>query len=198
MSETIDRLRDVVAKYLRCDATSIHDATPIDRRAVGSSILHYRMLAAIAKELGGEPLEPQHARCFGDLTGRPPSDVSRLPAATTPAPAGGAAGALCDIGIDIVALDELPRATDVREHEFYKTHFTPREIAQALLEPDPYASLAGRFAAKEALIKARCGSGSLRSLEILVDDSGRPSFADAAISISHSAGFAIAVAARVR
>lgn len=75
------------------------------------------------------------------------------------------------IGVDLVDLARFERAVDrtprLRERLF-------AESEQAL----PLRSLAGRYAAKEALIKALGGSDGVRWLDIVVDktDDGGPFF----------------------
>ena len=57
-------------------------------------------------------------------------------------------------------------------------HQRDAEIAQCLSKPDPVASLAGRFAAKEAVMKA-LGTGFIQGthfqeIEVVTEESGRP------------------------
>lgn len=106
------------------------------------------------------------------------------------------------IGVDVVDLARFERAI-TRTQPLRNRLFTPAERGL------PVASLAGRFAAKEALIKALGGSEGVtwQDMEIVSDATGNPSFvlhnAVAAIatargitavhvSMSHDAGVAIA------
>lgn len=100
------------------------------------------------------------------------------------------------IGIDIEAIASLPETHDFRKTEFYKMNFAPAEIAYCVLQPDPYASFAGLFAAKEAIVKAKGDYGGMEfnRIEIGHSEAGRPTHPGFNLSVSHAAGVAIAVA----
>ena len=85
---------------------------------------------------------------------------------------------------------------DARAHTFYAAHFTEREISAALAAADPLQSFCGKYAAKEAVMKADASrmTSALRDIEILTDASGKPHCAGVALSISHTPLFAVAVA----
>jgi phosphopantetheine--protein transferase-like protein len=196
------KIREIVASFIKVPADQIGSGTPIDRSAVQSSILLHRMYARLAEE--GLVVENYAAvKVFGDLS---PSSGVRTDNGIS-APVGFAADnytgnytggtRLAGIGIDIEEIATLPRTTDFRKEEFYKMNFTGREIAYCICQPDPYASFAGLFAAKEAIIKA---DGSNRNkafnmLEIDHSPEGKPLHPDYGISISHAGGMALAVAA---
>ena len=76
------------------------------------------------------------------------------------------------IGVDIVDLQRFTRALG-RTPKIIDRLFTAGERGL------PVASLAGRFAAKEALIKAFGGSGEMtwQHMEVVTNDAGAPSFA---------------------
>jgi holo-[acyl-carrier protein] synthase len=111
--------------------------------------------------------------------------------------------AVIGVGIDVVDLERfaesLTRTVGLRERLF-----TPGEASLGI------ASLAARFAAKEALAKALGAPGDLawHDAEVLSEDSGRPRFTlrgtvaaraaelgavDVHLSLSHDAGIASAV-----
>lgn len=85
--------------------------------------------------------------------------------------------------------------------------FTARELSETEANARPAESRAGRWCAKEAVVKAVSGAVLLspREVEVVADHTGRPRVRlperardyvlDVDVSISHSAGFAIAVAA---
>lgn len=117
------------------------------------------------------------------------------------------AGELTSVGVDVVRLARIDRA--IGRGSFANHVFTPRESAKAR----PAESFAGMFAAKEAVYKAfglECDRGfSWKWIEIVHDDTGAPSVAfarplveawpvlrsrSAAVSISHTAKVAVAVA----
>jgi holo-[acyl-carrier protein] synthase len=80
------------------------------------------------------------------------------------------------LGMDMQEIASLPIATDYRTHEFYASHFCPKEIATSLLRPDPRAHLCGIFCAKEAAKKSRPDLLNLRINDFFVfhDPAGRP------------------------
>ena len=103
------------------------------------------------------------------------------------------------LGIDMQRVDELIPAdalADPKSSAELTAMFTLREISYAQSRPSPAETLCGLFCAKEALRK--CDPALLRlpltALEILPDEEGRPHFPGYSLSISHSGGFAIAVA----
>ena len=107
------------------------------------------------------------------------------------------------IGIDVCEIDRF--AASVERHPgLVKRLFTPREAER------PIASLAARFAAKEALAKALGAPTGMswQDAEIRTDAAGRPAFAISGtvaerarelgigtihVSLSHDAGIASAV-----
>jgi holo-[acyl-carrier protein] synthase len=111
-----------------------------------------------------------------------------------------------EIGVDIVEISRIRTAYDRFGQGFMKRILTGAEMDQCLSKPDPVATLAGRFAAKEAISKA-LGTGISKglywhSIEVLNDEAGKPcatvnteGFSGRlSISISHDRHSAIAVA----
>ena len=116
-------------------------------------------------------------------------------------------------GIDIVPVSKIRRIMRERP-QFAEEIFTEREREYCYSRSDPYVHLAGRFAAKEACMKALgtglAGNGidgGLREIEVTPGKSGRPTLSLSGwmekvgsrrkvcrytISISHSGDFAIA------
>jgi holo-[acyl-carrier protein] synthase len=107
------------------------------------------------------------------------------------------------IGIDVCDVDRFAASVE-RRPGLVQRLFTPTEATR------PVASLAARFAAKEALAKALGAPSGLNWLdaEVSTDDEGRPSFsltgtvaerarvlgvATIHLSLSHDAGIASAV-----
>lgn len=72
-------------------------------------------------------------------------------------------GGSCAIGIDTVSLERMKEA--LRNERFVKRVFTEGEIAYSMSKREPHRHLAGRFAAKEALLKA-LSKGLLSGLEM--------------------------------
>jgi holo-[acyl-carrier protein] synthase len=111
-----------------------------------------------------------------------------------------------EVGVDIVELARIRSIYDRFGQTFMKKILTDAEMAQCLSKPDPVASLAGRFAAKEAVSKA-LGTGIVGSLgwhaiEVLNDEAGKPCVSvhasafsgSISLSISHDRHSAVAVA----
>ncbi|NTU53086.1 MAG: holo-ACP synthase [Chlorobiaceae bacterium] len=110
------------------------------------------------------------------------------------------------IGVDIVEIARIRSIYDRFGVTFMKKILTDAEMLQCLAKPDPVASLAGRFAAKEAVSKA-LGSGiahglGWHSIEVLNDEAGRPvatvhgsaHTCRLSVSISHDRHSAVAMA----
>ncbi|KJU81622.1 holo-[acyl-carrier protein] synthase [Candidatus Magnetobacterium bavaricum] len=113
-------------------------------------------------------------------------------------------------GLDIVY---IPKFKDVasRNARFIVDIFTEKERMTCMQLARPYVSLAGRFAAKEAMLKAFgigfTTTGIFQDIEVSNQPSGRPtltlrgwistlmkrrSIKEATVSISHSADYAAA------
>nr|WP_205664650.1 holo-ACP synthase [Ammonifex thiophilus] len=116
------------------------------------------------------------------------------------------------IGTDIVAVARVKRALGRWGDRFLNRVFTPGERAMGLGRRDALCFWAGRFAAKEAVLKA-LGTGrqgiSFREIEIVADGKGRPvvrllgraqlraeelGVKEIWLSIAHEKGYAVAVA----
>jgi holo-[acyl-carrier protein] synthase len=111
-------------------------------------------------------------------------------------------------GVDLIEIDRLPSAQPRIRARFMARVYTPQELAEAR---ESYPSLAGKFAAKEAVSKALgTGIGPVRwqDIEILHGPHGEPvvhlhgaaqTIADRlglavwSVSISHSRSQAVAV-----
>ena len=80
------------------------------------------------------------------------------------------------IGIDIVRNERIKKAVEAWGRRFLIRIFTESEIAYCSRRKDPYPSLAARFAAKEAFVKAMGGRASVRwtDIEITNDRLGKP------------------------
>lgn len=79
------------------------------------------------------------------------------------------------VGVDIVRVERMREAVGRWGDRFLRRVFTGNEIAYCYEKKDPFPSLAVRFAAKEALIKA-IGSrmSAFTDIEILNDPHGKP------------------------
>ncbi|MDR1204851.1 MAG: holo-ACP synthase [Peptococcaceae bacterium] len=115
------------------------------------------------------------------------------------------------VGTDIIEIERVRRAA-ARRPAFWNRVLTPEEERYCRSKGDGAASLAGRFAAKEAVMKALgvgLGDISFRDIEIMNDAAGAPFLCLTAktadkmesagldrivLSISHSRDYAVAVA----
>lgn len=103
-------------------------------------------------------------------------------------------------GVDIV---EISRFSNMKKAELFREYsFTEREREYFASKKNPWQSIAGAFAVKEAFSKF-VGSGfrgfGLKDVEVLHNESGKPYIlfrgkkVDADVSISHSEEYAVAV-----
>ena len=115
------------------------------------------------------------------------------------------------IGLDLVKIERIRALADRWQERFLERLYTEAERRYCFERASPYASLAGRFAAKEAVVKA-IGTGwsagiSWQDIQVLNDGSGKPvaqvqgragamlqeaGVTDIHISLSHDADYAIA------
>lgn len=118
------------------------------------------------------------------------------------------------LGNDIVEVERIRTSMDRHGDRFLEKLLTPKEQAYCLKYQDPVPHLTGRFAAKEAIVKA-LGTGfgqhaAWLDFEILNNEEGKPSVYFSAtfqpkmqgshilITISHCQLYAIATALWVR
>ncbi len=116
------------------------------------------------------------------------------------------------VGLDVVETERVAQALAAHGRRFEERVYTPAELAECSQRADRAQALAGRFAAKEAFLKA-LGTGVVRGLsfqqiEVVQQRPGRPTLklAGAAaararrkrvrrvhLTISHQPGLAAAV-----
>jgi len=202
-----EKIKEILGVFLKMPENQINTDTVIDRTALGSSILLHRMYAKLAAEnlvvkdyqevrtLGDflQKLDREKNGTDGPKTGKiislPPNEpvVSPLPV-TTKESAG--------IGIDIELVSAMPETGDFREDAFYTMNFSVAEISYCILQPRPYASFAGLFAAKEAIVKANNTYKKLEFKDIIIQHlpNGKPFHTGFNISVSHTDETAVAIA----
>jgi holo-[acyl-carrier-protein] synthase len=80
------------------------------------------------------------------------------------------------IGIDIVKIERMKKVVEKWGNRFLERVFTEGEISYCYEKKEPFLSLAVRFAAKEALIKAvgSIDSVCLRDIEVVNVETGKP------------------------
>ena len=80
------------------------------------------------------------------------------------------------IGIDLVKIDRIKSAGEKWKARFLDRVFTPAEQSYAASKKSPYPHLAGRFAVKEAVLKAlgtgMSGGVSWREISVVSETSG--------------------------
>jgi len=201
----MDKAKTIIATYLKVDPTEINDSTVIDGKAIPGSVLLHRMYSKLSAE-GYVLRNPESMKTYGEFVQRVnnPEQVSDL---TPPSIAGNVRGNLdqenlagtnVSIGVDVEDVANMPEADDYRDDRFYSDNFSQKEIAHCILQADPRASFAGKFAAKEALVKTDnlLKDTPFKDIEILNDESGRPVFREFLLSISHSSSHAVAFAVK--
>ena len=82
------------------------------------------------------------------------------------------------LGVDLIEIERVKKAHLKHGDRFIKRLYTPAEARYCLKKKDPYPSLAGRFAAKEAVIKAFShgfgGRWKWTHIEVVRELSGKP------------------------
>ncbi len=140
--------------------------------------------------------QPVSLSQFAELTEAPPI-AEAAPSTDAPAPPA-RAGSLA-LGVDIQSISELfpEHVSDFKADPQLTAIFTLRELSYAEAKPDPYQTLTGLFAAKEAIMKTSptLMRMALNAIEVLPDERGAPVYGNHTLSISHSGGMAVAVAA---
>lgn len=77
------------------------------------------------------------------------------------------------VGTDLVSLERIRQVWQRHPDRFLARHFTPAEVEYCLAHSDPVASLAARFAAKEAFQK--CWTRPIGWRQVWVSrEAGRP------------------------
>ena len=101
------------------------------------------------------------------------------------------------IGIDIVDIRRIAKMLERHGKRFLEKVFTPAEVSYAVTTRRQEEFLAGRFAAKEAFMKASGRRLAFRDIEVQ-SDSGKPyimyhgvRYDD--VSISHERSYAVSV-----
>ncbi len=114
------------------------------------------------------------------------------------------------LGNDIIEIERVRQGFEAHQQAFLDRLFTKKEQEYCQTHKDPFPRYAGRFAAKEAIVKALgCGFGSeaaWHDIEILASPKGKPEVhlsdelkkrfnnPTVLISISHCKAYASAVA----
>jgi phosphopantetheine--protein transferase-like protein len=206
-----ETLREIVSTLGKVDGAQLTAETRLTG-ALASSFGRARLDANVRSRLGINNPGIYSAATFGELcavlgvessTGGT-APAAAVPTALSPAPASSAeafkTGGGIGIGVDVESVTAMPDVADYWEDDFYKTIFTSREIAYALLQNSPRASFAAMWCAKEAVHKTDASLARVdwRRLEVTHDTDGKPGIAvdgrrlDGALSLSHTDEIAFA------
>jgi phosphopantetheine--protein transferase-like protein len=197
------QLKEIISQFLQVDANSITANTLINRQALKSSIFLHRMYGKLA-DAGFVVADYSNINSFGELLEKlegksqnPRVEEQQFDNLTTQqSPNTQYLIPNTQIGIDIEQVSALPKTIDFRNEGFYTDNFSEKEIAYCILQPNAYASFAGLFAAKEAIVKAnnQYKNSKFNQLVITHNELGKPTFEGVNISISHTNDSAVAVA----
>jgi phosphopantetheine--protein transferase-like protein len=199
-----EKIKEIVSVFLKISKEQITASTVIDRSAVGSSILIHRMYAKLLAE-GIIIKDYQDVQKFDDLLQRVAGNDSletkksqngitdteiTIPASIN------VLNVNAGVGIDIELISAMPVTNDFREHTFYTMNYSVTEIAYCILQSNPYASFAGLFAAKEAIVKADNSYKDFEFKNINIQHlaANKPFHKSFNISISHTHEMAVAIA----
>ncbi len=198
-----EKLKQIISIFLKVEPSEITDQTVIDQRAVRMSVIWRRMFAALAKE-GFNVSNPSRIKTFGELLNLLNINEENFskeindPEMTVDEKNLTGYNNSFLLGIDIEDVKNMPYTDDFREDTFYTQNYTLNEISYCILQKNPLIHFTGRFAAKEAVIKADNSYQNIpfNQIEILNDEKGKPYFKDFVISISHTEDHAVAVAVK--
>jgi len=207
MNEEI--LREIVSNLAKIDPGQLSAATPLNGPLAGS-FGRARLDANLRSRFGASNPAVYNVNTFGELCAALSIATSSSPAPQTtalsqtlpilPSETQTAASGVV-VGTDVESVSAMPEVSDYWEDDFYKTTFTSREIAHALLRPSPRASFAAMWCAKEALRKADASlaNADWQKIEVTHDERGKPGILvngrqpAGTLSLSHTDEFALAV-----
>ena len=195
-----EKAKQIISAFLKTEPSEITEHTIIDQRAIKFSVIWRRMFAALAKE-GFNVSNPTNIKTFGELlnihkenfSGKINDSNLSQPTVDEENLTGYNKSFL--LGIDMEEVKNMPYSDDFREDAFYTQNYSSNEISYCILQKNPLIHFTGKFAAKEAVIKADNSYQNipLNQIEILNDEKGKPYFKDFIISISHTENHAVAI-----
>ena len=103
------------------------------------------------------------------------------------------------VGIDLVKIDRFKKIPFEENESFYRKSFSKEEIEYCLKFEEPYKHFAGKFAIKEATMKAINKKIGLLQIKTYHDDESKPKVSiinekiDFKVSVSHDGDYAIAI-----
>jgi phosphopantetheine--protein transferase-like protein len=204
-----EMLREIVSGIARLDRDQITPVTALGDLLRGS-LGRARLDAALRTRLGISSPAVYRAATYGELQralsgdgSAAETDGERRPSSSAPPGYSLSVPPVGDgiaVGIDVESIRSLPDVADYWEDEFCRSMFTSQEIAYALLQTQPGASLAAAWCAKEALRKSnsRLINVDWARIEVVHDPEGKPSLrldgvpVQGSLSLSHTDEIAIA------
>ena len=187
-------VKEIVAPFLKTETANVNSSTLIDNTAIPGSVLIHRMYSELSKK-GFKVKNAAKVKTYGDLESilfngllknerdsHNHSEDSKIDYMNS-VQKNGESG----IGIDIESVDNLPDSNDYFDDQFYIDNFSKKEIAYCSSKQNPKSCFCGRFAAKEAIVKADNTFLDINfsDIEIKVSSKGAPLFEGMDISISH-------------
>jgi len=199
MKKKHTEIKNIISTFIKIPVDNISENTIIDKTVVQGSILIHRMYAEIA-DIGYNIENYNNIRSFADLLQKTNhSEQVQLPDNQIIKDVTTNYDTNNSIGIDIEELSNFKTVEDYRDDNFYKQNFSEQEIAHCLLQENILQSFAGKFAAKEAIVKADNSliNNPFNKIEVLNDKNGKPFFQNLVVSISHTNKLTIAVAMQI-
>lgn len=198
----MENAKNIIATFLKVDSSEVNENTFMDSSTIPGSVFIHRMYSTLSAE-GYHIVNQDKIRTYGDFLnalnkGTDTSEVTPVAQKEKPKRKlqSTSSNTIMQVGIDIEDIMNMPVAADYRENRFYTDNFSSKEISYCILQADPRVSFAGKFALKEAIIKADNDykSATFPEMEILNDNLGKPLFEGFSLSISHTTNQAIAIA----
>jgi holo-[acyl-carrier protein] synthase len=207
MEPDIKRIQQIIGKFLPDDII-FSEATPIDNTVIQGSVKLHLMYGELA-DIGYKIDDFRVISTFGDLLNaikdgsnvRNNADQSKPvtsidPVASNQQDIPNNSDHNFKIGVDIIKTNQLPVVDDFRENSFYTENFSQEEISYCLLKSSPIHSFAGKFAAKEAIVKSDSNfkGKPFKDIQIKNNKLGQPYYSNFSLSISHDEEYAVAIA----
>jgi len=196
----MDKIKNIIAKFIKIDISSISNETVIDKSSINGSILVHRFYSELRK-VGIVVEDYKNIRTYGDLLNRIEvsgqeinsikNDVNLINKNID------SNLFIKGVGIDIEKVSNFPISEDFRNDVFYTDNFTSYEISYCILRNNPYESFAAIFSMKEAIYKSNNSiltNKTFKNIEIKHDNSGAPEFNGFLLSTSHTDEVVVSVA----
>ena len=204
-------LKQVVAEFLETSPETIQAGFLLRHPRFHGSAGKGLLAAAIHRKLGVYSNEVFSARTYGELEAvffegqESAGEIVAVPAARLGAPDQGSSTLGLRVGVDVEMVENMPDVPDFWTAAFYRSHFSPAEIAYCLRQDQPRVHFAARWCAKEALAKcdARFAGVDPATIQVAHREGGQPVLEAlngdrvnriaCAVSLSHTPLMAVAV-----